>query len=74
MHVFLVKFAVKHLQVTASAVDILLMLDCELHDEVLAFVGEGLELARKRVESRILRGLQAYAQKFLSDERKCLRR
>lgn len=53
VHVLLVKLAVKDLQVTTSAVDVLLMLDCELDDEVLAFVAEGLELAGKGVEPRV---------------------
>ena len=54
----------KHLQclyldVSAAAVDVLLVLDGELHDHGLVLVGEGLELPGEGVEPGVLAGLDA---------------
>eukprot|EP00760_Papus_ankaliazontas_P028153 PhM_4_TR3556/c0_g1_i1/m.67876 len=49
-----------HLEVAAAAVDALVVLDREGHDELLVLVGEGLgELAGERVEAGVLGGLDA---------------
>lgn len=59
MHVLLFELAVEDLNVTPAAINVLLVLHRELHHEVLALVAEGLELARNRVEPRVLTSLDA---------------
>lgn len=54
MHVLGVKFAVEHLQVATSAVNVLFMLDRELDNQGLAFIAKRLELCGQRIEPRIL--------------------
>ena len=44
MHVLAIEGAVKELGISTTAVNILLVLDCELEDQGLVLVGEGLEL------------------------------
>ena len=48
-----------HLDVTAAAVNVLLVLDGELDDHRLLLVGEGLELPAEGVEARVLARLDA---------------
>jgi len=60
VHVGLVQGAVEQLHIAAAAVDVLLVLHGELHHEGLALVGEAIEFAAGRVESGILRGLNAW--------------
>ena len=55
MHVLLVKGAVKHLEVAATAIDVLFVLYAKLDDQGFPFVAEGLKLGRQAVESCILR-------------------
>merc|ERR1719420_222600 len=60
VHVSLVEGAVEELDVSAAAVDVLLVLDGELHDERFLLVREGLvELGAGRVELCVLRRLDA---------------
>merc|ERR1719322_1410711 len=60
VHISLVEGAVEELDVSAAAVDVLLVLDGELHDERLLLVGEGLlELGAGSVELGVLRRLDA---------------
>uniref|UniRef100_A0A2M4DHF4 Putative secreted protein n=1 Tax=Anopheles darlingi TaxID=43151 RepID=A0A2M4DHF4_ANODA len=54
VQILLVYGAIEHLQVSATAVDVLLVLDRELHDERVILVGERLELGRKGIEACIL--------------------
>lgn len=50
----------QYLDIAATAVEPLLMLDLELNDEILSFVAEGLgELGRDAVELVVLAGLDA---------------
>ena len=52
VHILLVHAAVEELDVSAAAVNVLLVLDAELHDQGLVPVGEGLVLGRDGVESK----------------------
>lgn len=59
VHLFLVKFAVEDLHISAAAVDVLLVLHCELNDERFALVAHRLlEFGGCSVESRIGRSMQ----------------
>ena len=60
MHVLLVQGAVEHLQVSSTTVNVLFVFDCELDDQRLVFVWEGLELARQTIEASILRTLKKW--------------
>ena len=44
MHILAIEGAVKELGISTTAVNVLLVLDCELEDQGLVLVGEGLEL------------------------------
>lgn len=55
MHVLLVKLAVKHFDVTASAVNLLLMFDRELDDQGFTLIAEGLEFAWECIETSVFR-------------------
>ena len=44
MHILAIEGTVKELGVSTTAVNVLLVLDCELKDQGLVLVGEGLEL------------------------------
>jgi hypothetical protein len=59
VHVLLVERAVKDLGVAAAAVDVLLVLHCELDDQWLVLVRELLEVLRQGVELGVLAGLDA---------------
>ena len=61
MHVLGIERAVEELGVSAAAVDVLFVLDCELKDEGLVLVGEGLELGGGGVELSVLAGLNTLA-------------
>lgn len=58
VHVLLLQLAVKHLHVSATAVNVLLVLHGELHHQGLAGIGESIELSGESVETRIFRSLQ----------------
>ncbi len=57
VHIFGIEGAVEELGVAATAVNVLLVLDGELHDQGLVLVGEGLELGGGGVELGVLAGL-----------------
>lgn len=58
MHAWLVDFAAEDFGIATTAVDVLFMLHCELNDQGLALVVEGLlEFGRNSVESGILGSL-----------------
>ena len=57
MHVILLEAAVEQLGVTATAVNVLLMLDCELNNQRLFLVADGRKLRRQAVKPGILRCL-----------------
>jgi hypothetical protein len=61
VHVLGIERAVEELGVSAAAVDVLFVLDCELKDEGLVLVGEGLELGGGGVELSVLAGLNTLA-------------
>lgn len=57
MHVALVEVRGEDLDVAASAVDLLLMLDGVLDDHGLAFVAKGLKAGRQGIKASVLAGL-----------------
>lgn len=71
MHVLLVQLAVKHFQVTTSAVNVLFMLDWELHNKGLPSVAEWLELAGEGVEPRVFWSLQTYKYQGVRIAKRC---
>lgn len=58
MHFGLLQVCWEHLHVATTAVNLLLMLDCELNDQGLALVAEGLKTSRGGIETSILAGLK----------------
>lgn len=63
MHGALVLVRGKDLNVAASTVDLLLVLDGELDDQGLPLVTEGLEASRQGVEAGVLAGLQTWKKR-----------
>lgn len=62
MHVALVEVGGEDLDVTASAVDLLLVLDGELDDQGLSLVAEGLKAGRQGVKAGVLAGLDTWCR------------
>lgn len=60
MHVALVQVRGEDLDVAASAVDLLLVLDGELNDQGLSLITEGVKAGRYGVKAGILAGLDAW--------------
>ena len=55
VHISGIERAVEQLSVSTTAVNVLLVFDCELEDQGLVLVGEGLELGGRGVELGILK-------------------
>ena len=68
MHVLLVHATIKQLDISTSAVDVLLVLHRELDDQRLVLVGDRGVLGRNGVELSILRGLETLVLLHVSVE------
>lgn len=60
MHVALVEVRGEDLDVAASAVNLLLVLDSELNDQGFSLVAKGVKASRHGVKAGILAGLDAW--------------
>lgn len=67
VHVFLIQGTGEQFDVAASTVDVLFVLDRQLHHQGLVLVGKGGEIRRSSVKFSILRGFQACKEKLASD-------
>lgn len=68
VQVLLVEVGRVELDVATAAVDLLLVLHCELNDQRLALVRERLEFGRDAVEARVLRRLDTDVLLFIAVE------
>ena len=66
--VLLISASRQELDVTTAAAEVLLVLDGELQNESLTFVGEGLEGRRDLVEAVILSGLKTLVVLSIAEE------
>lgn len=57
VHVLLIEFAVEHLDITTSAVNVLFVLDSELDNQRLILVAKWLEFIGNGIKSCVLRCL-----------------
>lgn len=69
MHVILVEVRGEDLDVTASAVDLLLVLDGELDDQRLPLVAERIKAGGQGIETGVLAGLETCASSRVNRSR-----
>lgn len=73
VHGGLVKVRREDLDIAASAVNLLLMLDGKLDDQGLSLIAEGIKAGRESVKADVLAGLDTWCSKKEKEKKICIR-
>lgn len=66
MHILLIQACREKLHIATSAVNVLLVFHCELHNQGLVLVAEGIKASRDGIEASILAGLKPWEETIVA--------